>query len=170
MSRWAVPGMTGLFCGLLQHGLYARLEGHLTAAWPSYAAVTLGWLLGGLAGLCSEGRPRVTVWLLAGAAAADAICGSLLSAYPARVGFLPVYGLLAAVGGAFASSFLRGWRPLAGSVAHVMLWENNGFILGFTLSMLGGLVWGDAFLDVAPKAAALPLAAVLWRASGSKGS
>ena len=152
----------GVFFALLQTGYFFQLQFRLTSAYPSFLAVTLAWLIGSAAGLWlsrNAGTRSVLVWLAASLAAYVLVL-LLLRAFPYRMGWLPVVGLLICVSGIHAGVFFGASRHVLGTASRLFFWENNGFILGWIAGFAGYVRSGNTFHWVAPAALALIVAAL----------
>ncbi|MBI4349423.1 MAG: hypothetical protein HY553_21480 [Elusimicrobia bacterium] len=153
MIRAAYAGWAGVTFAVLQFACFCLLEERLSSAWPTYAAVTAGWLAGTILGLAAPGRSRGDEAAFAAIAAAAyyaMFLGVRLCPYDVRL--LPGYGLLLLAIGGFAGRFFRerleAWRDPRALFFH----ENNGFLCGMLLSF--GLFYARAgwFLAFAPAA------------------
>lgn len=152
----------GLCFAVLQFCYFFILEWQLSSAWNSYAAVTLAWMAGILAGLRmsrgDDGRLRhlglvnlpcyYGVWL-----------GLRLHPFDSRL--LPVYAALVAGSGLYAGHFFRAAYARTGDARGLLLHENNGFVAGLLVGLLGFAANGRIFLLAAPALSVLALALLL---------
>lgn len=140
--------MAGLHFGILQSCLFFASQVHITATWVGFFLVVLFWMLGVIIGL--RGWPAWSlIRTLTASLAAYILLTWLASSFDALRLYLPLYGLLVVVAGIPAGTF---FRQLAGRVASgsLFLHENNGFVFGLLLGMLGFVKWGTSFMHAAP--------------------
>ncbi len=161
----------GLLFAFLQSGYFFQLQFRLTAAYPSFLATTLAWLLGSIAGVWLGGREeaggrsiRRVLWLAASLGAYYLVLW-LLRRFPYRTEWLPVLGLLIAVSGIQAGHFFGASRSLFKSAGRLFFWENNGFVLGWIAAFVGYVQLGSIFHWVAPALAGLVAAGLRGRES-----
>ncbi|HGG58311.1 MAG TPA: hypothetical protein ENK26_00140, partial [Gammaproteobacteria bacterium] len=144
----AFPYLQGLHFGVLQVALYLLVEVEYTASAIGYFLVVLAWMGGvvaGLRGFPGLGMRRAGVISLSAYGALLAIL-SLLAPYPA---LLPVIAALVALAALPVGVLFRRWRRRL-AAASLFLHENNGFVLGYLLSMLAFVHWGVDFLYWGP--------------------
>jgi hypothetical protein len=146
--------LSGLLFAVLQSAYFFVLEIRLTAAYPSFLAVTLGWLLGSVAGLRWGSQLAEGVWIGLSLLAFFSTQG-LLHSFPYATWMLPVAALMIAVSGAQAGAFFRQNRDLMKSASRLFFWENNGFIAGWILGFACFVQLGPVYLVTGPAAMAL---------------
>lgn len=150
----------GVFFAVLQTCYFFQLEIWLTAAYPSFLTIMLGWLVGSIAGLIIlSSSSRVILkscrtWLVLSIGAYYSVIG-LLQTYPYRMKFLPIYGILIGISGVLAGRFFVEFRLIFKTTARLFFMENNGFVLGWILGFWGFVWYGHTFNLVAPLALGL---------------
>ncbi len=141
----------GLFFAVLQFCYFFLLECQLSSAWNSYAAVTLAWMTGILAGLMlplRDGRVRRHLWLLNIPCYYGVWLG--LRAFPFNGRLLPAYVLLVSGSGLYAGHFFRTSFARTRDARSLLLHENNGFVTGLLVGLLGFAANARLFLLLAP--------------------
>jgi hypothetical protein len=135
----------GALFAALQSGCFFELQFRMTAAYPSYLAVTVGWLVGSVAGLRvgrrQDGRGR-SAWLAASLAAYYLLLLAL-RALAYRVEWLPLLGLAIVIMGMQAGHFFAANRTLLPTASRLFLWENNGFVIGWIGAFAGQVALGE---------------------------
>lgn len=149
----------GLWLALLQFAFFFLLEVRLTSRAISFFVALFFWLVGFLAGLNLPSR-RVFPRLAGLAPLAYYVAFLLLHLFPHQLSILPVVGACIAISGALAGSFFPYAAEQMPEVRRLLLHENNGFVVGILLSLLGTVFAGRLFLEWAPAAGALPVAAL----------
>ncbi len=142
------PWLQGAHFGLMQVALYLLIEVEYTASALGYFLIVLAWMAGVVAGL--RGFPRLGMRRASAISLAAwgvlLLCLSLLAPYPA---LLPVIAVLAACVALPAGVLFRRWRHRL-AASSLLVHENNGFVLGYLLSMLAFVQWGLTFLYWGP--------------------
>ena len=141
--------LVGVFFALLQSSYFFLMAIHLTSAYPSFLAVTIGWLIGVGLGLRLGQWGGDLVWLGLSLAAFYG-CQVLLKQVEYQVALLPVCGLFIAVSGAHSGAFFRNNRETLATVGRLFFWENNGFLAGWLIGFAGFILAGPVFHWVAP--------------------
>lgn len=159
----------GLFFAVTQTGYFFQLELRLTAAYPSFLAVTIAWLGGSAAGLYfgevgQKGRmPGAGVLMfLAASLLAYYMTIITLRAFPYRIELLALYCPLIAVSGAQAGHFFRVCQALFDRTSTLFFMENNGFVIGWIAGFFGFVLYGSMFNWVAPTVLFASLAALIY--------
>lgn len=145
--------LTGFLLGLEQMGLLFALQGQLSSSVVTYFAVTLAWLIGIVVGLALPVSWPLAGLLVAGLVAYYTIL-FLVNGVPFDLRWLPVYGLLTICTGAFAGSFFRQLDRAVRNPRRLFFVENNGFVLGLIVAVVGLMWFGIRAAVVAPAAAA----------------
>lgn len=162
----------GVFFAILQTSYFFELEIWLTAAYPGFLTIMLGWLLGNVLGLAAgkrwdnKGRSPLillSVFILA-SLTAYYISISLLKAYPYQMAYLPFYAVMIMVSGAQAGHFFNASRSIFISVSTLFFLENNGFVIGWIIGFFGFVMYGSRFNVVAPGALGIVCIFLLWLA------
>ena len=152
----------GVWLSLLQFSYFFMLEVYLSSRATSFFVSTFFWLAGFLIGLNFK-SPRAFPILVGAAPAAYYAAFGLLRAMPYQIRLLPAVGACIAVGGMLAGSFFPHARDRFPKVKQLFLHENNGFVLGILLSLLGAVFVGRHLLLWPAAAGAVPVAALWWR-------
>jgi len=144
----------GVFFALLQTSYFFQLEIWLTAAYPAFLTITLGWLMGNIVGLRFDTTPwgkaiPLAVWLLISLGAYYLVI-VLLQLFPDQRLLLPLYGVCIGLAGMLAGRFFVISRTLFSSSAKLFFMENNGFVLGWVLGFFGFVWRGHIFNLTAP--------------------
>lgn len=143
----------GVFFASLQFCYFVQMESQLSSAWSTYAAVGLSWMAGILAGLLSgPGGRRQEVLLRWGSLAAYMLAWTVLRLRPFDNRFLALYALCVLASGAHAGCFFRTGAAYAATPRNFLLHENNGFLAGMVLSLLGFSWNAGVFTFAAPVA------------------
>ncbi len=150
----------GLWLALLQFAYFFLLEVRLTSRATSFFTALFFWLIGFLVGLNLANRRAFPI-LVGLAPLAYYLAFLLLRCFPHQLSILPAVGVCIAVAGALAGSFFPYGTDHFPDVRRLLLHENNGFIVGILLSLLGSVFAGRLFLEWAPAAGALPVAALV---------
>jgi hypothetical protein len=150
--------LVGLFFALLQSSYFFLMAIYLTSAYPSFLAVTIGWLIGVAIGLRVGSWGGDHVWLGLSLVAYFA-CQVLLKQVSYETALLPVCGLFVAVSGAHSGAFFRNNRETLGTVGRLFFWENNGFLAGWIFGFFGFVLLGPMFHWLAPVGLAVVVAA-----------
>ncbi|MFQ6678736.1 MAG: hypothetical protein ACE5D0_10535 [Fidelibacterota bacterium] len=155
MGKYLFVIMMGIFFALIQTCYFFQLEIWLTAAYPAYLTIMLGWLIGNVAGLRmfqsgeNPNKSSLSLWLILSVAAYYfTIC--FLQVFPYRMELLPIYGVMIGVSGALAGRFFVSARFIFKTSAKLFFMENNGFVLGWILGFMGFVWRGHTFNLVAP--------------------
>lgn len=151
----------GLWLALLQFAFFFLLEVRLSSRATSFFVALFFWLAGFLVGLNLR-SPRAFVALLAAAPAAYYVAFLSLGAMPYRFQMLPVAGLCIATAGALAGAFFPYAAERFPKVKWLLFHENNGFVAGILLALVGSVFAGRFFLEWAPALGALPVAGLHW--------
>ncbi len=149
--------LSGLLFAVLQSAYFFVLEIRLTAAYPSFLAVTLGWLVGSVVGLRWGSRLAEMMWILLSLLAFFST-QTLLYKFPYATWMLPVAALMIAVSGAQAGAFFRQNREMMKSASRLFFWENNGFIVGWIVGFTCFVKFGPVYLIIGPAAMAVSVA------------
>lgn len=157
------PRRLGLHLGLLQFGHLMALQRSVSAAALTYALVLGAWLLGSLVGLWLPRHERtcILVGLAAHLAAHTWLLADPHVPFTALALLLPAVALAALAGGCFFARVLP-TRPRTGPIFAA---ENDGFLLGMLLAVLGFAFVGRWFSLLAPLAGAALLLAPPLRCS-----
>lgn len=147
----------GLFFAITQMGYFFQLELRLTAAYPSFLAVTIAWLGGSAAGLYfgrigAKGSVpgKGVLAFLAVSLLAYYTTIMTLQVFPYRIGLLALYFPLIAVSGAQAGHFFRVCQALFDRTSTLFFMENNGFVFGWVTGFFGFVLYGSLFNWIAP--------------------
>lgn len=162
----------GVFLAIIQTCYFFGLGIWLTAAYPGYLTLLLGWFAGTVAGLYVGNKTgagslrRDWFWVLA-SLTAFYLSHILLKTFPYETPALLAHGLLITVSGAQAGHFFASNRALFQTASRLFFLENNGFVVGWVLGFLGFVWQGSYFIFFAPALAALILlGARLWSHGG----
>lgn len=172
----ALSMASGLHFAVLQASHFLLLEAHLSARSQTYLLTMLCWLAGFWIGLGVAGQrsgaalgqaelrprtpahPRAFPGLLAAGAASYYATWALSRWLPFHGALYVAAALSSAVGALLAGHFFRavaeGWRPLRRPLLH----ENNGFLAGLLLALLGAVRAGGWLLAWGPAAGAVLVA------------
>jgi hypothetical protein len=148
----------GLLLALLQTGYFFHLSVRLTAAYPSYLTVLVGWLAGSAVGLAMARRHGGTLRWIGAALLAYYVSYGLLRLFPYDLSLLPLHAVAVFVCGIMAGVFFVEARPLLPTAAALFFWENNGFVLGWLVGFFGYVKGAETFTLAAPPA----VAALAW--------
>lgn len=154
----ALSMASGLHFAVLQASHFLLLEAHLSARSQTYLLTMLCWLAGFWAGLGVTARPRAFAGLLAAGAASYYATWTLSRWLPFHGALYVAAALSSAVGGLLGGHFFRAvaerWRPLRRPLLH----ENNGFVAGLLLALVGAVRAGGWLLAWGPAAGAVLVA------------
>lgn len=166
--RWrdtVLAFLTGLWLALLQFAYFFLLEVRLTSRAEAFFAVLFCWLVGFLAGL-NAASPRTfprLVWL---APLGYYLAYAVLAARPYDWSVLPVVAGGVAVGGALAGAFFPYMAARFAKTKLLLLHENNGYVCGLVLALLGSVFAGRALLALAPVVGAVVIGGMLLAGRG----
>lgn len=159
----------GLFFAILQTSYFFELEIWLTAAYPSFLTIMLGWLLGNVLGLAAGrrlngGRSPFAILSISLLVSLMAYYLSIfvLKAYPYELNYLPLYAIMIMVSGAQAGHFFSVNRSIFHSSSTLFFLENNGFIAGWIAGFFGFIMYGSGFNLMAPIALGLLSILLSW--------
>lgn len=152
----------GLWLALLQSAHFFLLEVRLSSRAGSFFIALFCWLAGFLGGL-NFGSPRRLPWFVALAAVGYHAAYALLDWRPYQWSVLPGVAVCIAVGGLAAGAFFPALEPRFGRVRSLLFHENNGYVLGLFLALLGCVFAGRALLVGAPAVGALTVLLLLRR-------
>lgn len=148
----------GVLFASLQFCYFVQLESQLSSAWTTYAAVGLSWMAGILLGLLAGpgGRRREAIlrWC---SLAAYMLAWSTLRFRPFDNRFLALYAICVLASGAHAGCFFKTGAASSVTASSFLLHENNGFLAGMVLSILGFSWNAGVFTLAAPVALTLLL-------------
>ena len=153
--------LTGLWLALLQFAYFFLLEVQLSSRAGAFFAVVFCWLAGFLAGLNAASR-RTFPWLAGLAPLAYYLAYAVLLARPYDWSALPVVAGSVAAGGALAGAFFPFMAGRFARMKMLLLHENNGYVTGLVLALLGSVFAGRALLNLAPVAGAVVIGGLLW--------
>jgi hypothetical protein len=152
----------GVALALLQLSFFFMLEVHVTSRADSYFTALFFWLIGFLWGLNRPGPLAFPALLLLAPLAYYVALGTV-GTWPYRLALLPLVGACIGVGGAMAGSFFP-WAQRSFPRARLLFFhENNGFLAGIGVALLGSVFFGQALLSYAPLLGVLPVAMLLGR-------
>ncbi len=147
--------LVGMLLGVLQTGLFFQLSFTLSSTFGTFLLITLCWLAGSALGVMGVARATIAteVWLLL-ALVAYAISLLLAQAAPFNTALWPLYGALIVLGGLYPGVFFARYsrHSRAGTM---LLWENNGFIIGLVGLTLLFMLLGRGVLWLSPALLAL---------------
>ena len=152
----------GLWLALLQFAFFFLLEVRLSSRATTFFVALFFWLAGFLIGLNLRG-PRAFQVLMVLAPVGYYLAYLLLGALPYRHQTLPVVGICIAISGALAGAFFPHAAGRFPTLKWLLFHENNGFIAGIILTLLGSVFAGRFFLDWAPALGAIPVVALTLR-------
>ncbi len=138
----------GLHFGILQAALFFVVQVYVTATYMGYFIIVLAWMLGVVINM-KVAVPRSyanAMALSAGAYYLMLLVAGTLTPYRLLI---PVYFVLTVLAAQPAGAFFRQWSRTI-KARSLFLHENNGFVLGLLLGMLGFIQWGVHFLYLAP--------------------
>ena len=147
----------GGWLAVLQVVLFLSLVLLLSSAFLTFVTVTFSWLLGAAAGVWIP-RGRWSRALLGASCLAPYVSMALLELAPFQTGLTAIHGLLAGVTALFGGQIYQQERESFRRIGALFFWENNGFVLGLILGVIGFVLFGTPFLYLAP---ALGLAVVV---------
>ena len=162
-SRLAAAGfafLVGLWLSLLQFSYFFMLEVYLSSRATSFFVSMFFWLIGLLIGL-NITTPRAFSRFVVVAPIAYYCAFALLRAMPYQIRLLPIVGACIATGGVLAGSFFPHARHRFPKVKQLFFHENNGFVVGILLSLVGAVFAGRYLLLLSPIVGALPVTALL---------
>lgn len=153
----ARPHRLGLHLGLLQFGHLMALQRGISAAALTYALVLGAWLAGSLAGLwlARLGRVLVVLGLVAHLTAHAWLLGHDFVELAALWFLLPAVAAGALAGGSWFARVL----PNEPRTGRFLASENDGFLLGMLVAVLGFAFLGRWFSLLAPLVSAALLLA-----------
>jgi hypothetical protein len=154
--------LAGLWLALFQTAYFFLLEVRLSSRTGAFFVVLFCWLVGFLVGLNLR-SPRAFPRLLLLAPAGYYAAYLALSVRPYDWSLLPVVAVAVAFGGALAGSLFPHLESRVPRLKLLLLHENNGYVCGLLLALLGSVFAGHALLVAVPAAGALALG-VLGRA------
>ncbi len=142
-----IPTLLGLYFGVLQVALYLSIQVFYTASFIGYFLIVVAWMVGVVWGLRFS-RLSLQAALLASLASYAILLASiaLLAPYDA---LLPWIGFWTAVVGLPVGLLFKNWRARLNSHA-LFFHENNGFVIGYAVSILAFVQWGTGFLYWGP--------------------
>jgi hypothetical protein len=152
--------VTGLWLALLQFAYFFLLEVQLSSRAGAFFVVLFCWLVGFLAGLNAASR-QTFPWLTGLAPLAYYLAYAVLHLRPYDWSVLPVVAASVAVGGALAGAFFPHMSGRFARVKMLLLHENNGYVTGLVLALLGSVFAGRALLSLAPAAGAVLVGAMM---------
>lgn len=139
----------GIYFALLQFSYFFLLEVFLSSRAVSFFVAVFFWLIGFLIGLNLEVRRRFPLFL---GLSCIAYYGGffLIRTFPYQLSVMPAVGALIAFSGSCAGAFFPYAKDRFPRIKHLFLHENNGFILGIALSLVGSVWAGRWLLSLAP--------------------
>ncbi len=140
--------ITGFHFGILQIALFFIIQCYVTATFLGYFAVVIAWLMGVIINL-KFGRTNDWTRTLVISLFSYIILALITAWLPPYRILLPVIIGLIICTALPAGSFFRNLAQRY-SASTLFFHENNGFVLGFILSILGFVKWGLFFLYTAP--------------------
>lgn len=153
---------TGVWLALLQFAYFFLLEVRLSSRAESFFAALFCWLVGFLVGL-NVRSPRAFPVLIVAAPLGYYVAYAVMAARPYDWSVLPVVAACIALGGALAGAFFPHASERFARVKPLLLHENNGYLVGLVLALLGSVFAGRALLGAAPAAGAIVVGALWWR-------
>ncbi len=169
MKKFFYVTSMGVFFAILQTSYFFELEIWLTAAYPGFLTIMLGWLTGNILGLAAGRRWdrerrsfAVLSTLLFASLIAYYLSTSFLKAHPYQMAYLPFYAVMIMVSGAQAGHFFNASRSIFDSASTLFFHENNGFVIGWIIGFFGFITYGSWFNLVAPAALGLLCILLSW--------
>jgi hypothetical protein len=150
LGPWVNAVVTGVLLGAMQWSVFFLLQSYIASTAVVYLLATVVWLVGGLLGMVWP-RGREAYWLGA-SIASFYLFRALATAYPYRLGWLPVLLALVAVMGAYGGRFFRRRAALFPKAKWLFFMENSGFVAGMLLTAAALLWLGEAWFTVGPLA------------------
>lgn len=141
--------MIGAYFAVLQFGYFFMLEVFLTSRSISYFIALFFWLLGFLIGLNLK-KSTNYIFLLCGSIIAYYLFYFINILFPFKSGALVFLGFLILFSGICPGYFFIQFQSIYKNVKHLFFIENNGFILGIIISLLGAINMGEWFIKFAP--------------------
>ncbi|NQU27210.1 MAG: hypothetical protein HQ528_02860 [Candidatus Marinimicrobia bacterium] len=140
--------ISGIHFGLSQIAIFFTIQCFVTATFLGYFAVACAWLTGVVISL-KFGKSGDYIKSLIVSIAGYILLAILTAYLPPYHIFLPIYFIIIILIALPAGSFFRNFAQNF-SATSLFFHENNGFVLGFILSLLGFVKWGVYFLYSAP--------------------
>lgn len=135
-----VAFMVGFTLAFIQFGLIYTLNIRFASTISVYLILFSAWLLGMILGLITPDI-RYSRWVVAATASYLIFCAFLLMDVPNNiVNFWAIVSAL--LSGAWGMRFIRVFSSYYPSARMVLLWENNGFILGILLTLFTMIFYG----------------------------
>ncbi len=147
-SGLLLPYQAGVHFGIVQACLFLTIQCFFTATVVGYFAVMLAWMCGALWSLCRPRQIALPTALLLSLVSSYGLLW-VLTAFAPGMHLIPVIFVLVALAATPVGALFRSW-PSELSGRQLFLHENNGFVLGYVLSILGFVEWGVNFLYWAP--------------------
>ncbi|RMF06672.1 MAG: hypothetical protein D6762_08970 [Candidatus Neomarinimicrobiota bacterium] len=140
MREGVLPFLLGVYFGLLQNSAYFLFQCYVTATFLGYFFLTVAWL-GGIWFQLQWPRPLSLSRSLGLSAGAYGLYYILLRLIPPATPAFPVYAFLVFLMAQPAGALFR-TRCNTWDTATLFFRENNGFVLGLVLGLLGFIHWG----------------------------
>ena len=141
--------LVGLWLAALQISLFLSLQLLLSSAYLTFVVVILAWIVGGAIGVwVPAGRWTLPLMLVAGVS--PYLSFGLLAIAPYNTSLMGLHGLLITMTALYAGHFFQQERQYYKHIGELFFWENNGFVLGLILGVLGFVFYGRPFLYAIP--------------------
>ncbi len=161
LSDAVLAFVTGTFLALVLLSYLFMVEAHLSSTASTFFTLVFSLLVGFLVGLHLKSTPaRFYIFLIAGTVAYY-VARLLLWHSPHNLYLLPALAVCVALSGVVAGNFFPWVQHRFPRIKYLLLYENNGFILGLALSLCGSVFAGVWLLDFAPVIGLVPITATL---------
>lgn len=152
--------VVGVWLATLQISLFLSLELLLSSAYLTFVVVILSWIIGGALGVwVPAGRWSLPLMLLAGLTPYASF--GLLALSPYNTALIWLHGLLIMTTALYAGHFFQQERRRFDQIGDLFFWENNGFVLGLVVGVLGFVFYGRPFLYAIPLCGLIAVLAVV---------
>lgn len=159
----------GLLFAVLQYFYFLALESGLAATVTIYMTIIFSWLLGTWISLNFMRTELKPLHILASVGAYLAAIWGVYE-FPFDQRLLPLYAVAVGISGFVVGIFFRSFVRHFRESKSLFLWENNGFILGFIIALLGFLKYGRVFMLSFPVGLVLVLIALDGLAQSQRAS
>ena len=140
---------TGTWLALLQFSYFFLLEVHYSSRAHIYFAALFCWMTGFLLGLnLPSGKRYEQLLVVASLSYYGALAALRFYAFSPIV--LPIVAICIMTGGTLAGAFFPRQQSRFAECRWLFLHENNGFVIGLLLALVGAIFHGRLLLNAAP--------------------
>ncbi len=148
--------LTGMYFAVLQFAYYFMLEAYLTSRAVSFFIALFFWLIGFLLGLQAGKRVNYPLTIISGTVAYYLFL-LVNRLFPFEYATLPVLAVCIIMSGFGPGNFFIQYSGAMGRIKNLFFLENNGFILGLILALIGSETAGEFFVDYGPLLSGIPV-------------